>query len=101
MNVHRNGIALTFARTDNRWFFESGIKSDALLFLKGRIAFIDLKDVTKNQGGGAGSLFMAWGDEAVEGLKRLMNTMPDKCFFIDLRREENKLDNPLLIGDLI
>jgi len=37
---HGNGIALTFARTETRWFFESVWKhAHALLFLKGRLKF--------------------------------------------------------------
>lgn len=38
--AHGNGIALTFARTETLWFFESVWRhAHALLFLKGRLKF--------------------------------------------------------------
>ena len=38
---HGDGIALVFARTDTRWFHNYALKSDALLFTKGRLKFIN------------------------------------------------------------
>ncbi|RME35806.1 MAG: adenine methyltransferase [Deltaproteobacteria bacterium] len=69
MHAHRNGVALVFARTDCRWFHDYLAKSDALLFLKGRISFIDgLGVVGKKNSAGAGSVLAAWGDDCVEAL---------------------------------
>jgi hypothetical protein len=61
MHRHRNGIALVFARTDNAWFHEFIINADAILFMKGRISFVDGLGVAAGSGSGAGSLFAAWG----------------------------------------
>lgn len=50
MHNHRNGIALVFARTDCAWFHEYVAQADAILFLRGRVKFVDGLCVT---GGGA------------------------------------------------
>lgn len=66
---HGNGIALIFARTETRCFFENVWHSaDALLFVKGRIRFYH---VSGEQGGtpGAPSVFVAYGKENAAALK--------------------------------
>jgi len=70
MHEHRNGVALVFARTDCAWFHDYVVKA-AILFLKGRIRFVDGLGVTSGGGAGAGSLLVAWGPLAVEGLRRM------------------------------
>lgn len=72
---HSNGIALVFARTDTRWYRDSALKADAILYLKTRIKFIDVnadkdEDKAKN-GAGAGSMLLAWGDDNVAALYKL------------------------------
>lgn len=67
---HGNGIALVFSRTDCTWFHEAIAKADAILFLRGRIAFVDGSG-TGNAGAGAGSLLAAYGKECTEALFRL------------------------------
>ena len=69
MHEHRNGIALVFARTDCKWFHQYVVKADAILFLKGRIKFVDGLGVTGNAGAGCGSMLIAWGEENVKALK--------------------------------
>lgn len=71
MNTHRNGIALVFSRTDCKWFHDSISKADAILFLRGRIRFIDGLSVSKGTGAGTGSLLAAWGAENVAALERM------------------------------
>ena len=71
MNRHRNGVALVFARTDTKWFHESVVTADAILFLKGRISFVDGLGATGGGGAGAGSMLIAWGEENVAALERL------------------------------
>ena len=64
MAEHNNGIALTFARTETRMFFDSVWgKASALLFLKGRLSFCD---TAGSPGGTAGapSVLIAYGQEA-------------------------------------
>ena len=68
---HGNCIALTFARTETRMFFESvWDKATAVLFIKGRLRFYH---ATGEQGGAAGapSVLIAYGKENAEILKTL------------------------------
>jgi len=69
MHDHRNGIALVFARTDCKWFHDYCAKADAILFLKGRVKFVDGHGKTGGSGAGSGSMLIAWGDESVKALK--------------------------------
>jgi phage N-6-adenine-methyltransferase len=69
MHKHRNGIALVFARTDCAWFHEFVAKADAILFLRGRIKFVDGLGKTGGSGAGSGSMLVAWGEENVRALK--------------------------------
>lgn len=71
MHKHRNGIALVFARTDCKWFHDYCAKADAILFLSGRIKFVDGLCVTGGNGAGSGSMLIAWGDTAVDALERI------------------------------
>ena len=66
---HRNGIALVFSRTDTAWFHELVIKADALLFTKGRIAFLK-SGVSSGNSSASGSLLVACGDKSVNALKK-------------------------------
>lgn len=69
LKYHGNGIALIFARTETKCFFEHVWNdADAILFVKGRIRFYH---VTGIQAGtpGAPSVFIAYGKENAEKLK--------------------------------
>ena len=69
LKYHGNGIALIFARTETKCFFEHiWNDADAILFVKGRIRFYH---VTGIQAGtpGAPSVFIAYGKENTEILK--------------------------------
>lgn len=66
---HGNGIALTFARTETRMFFDSvWTQATALLFLKGRLSFCD---TSGKPGGTAGapSVLIAYGETAASRLR--------------------------------
>jgi hypothetical protein len=66
---HGNGIALIFARTETKCFFDHiWNDADALLFVKGRIKFYHITGI---QGGtpGAPSVFIAYGKENALALK--------------------------------
>ena len=69
MHEHRNGVALVFARTDCKWYHDVVAKSDAILFLKGRIKFVDGLGVTGGGGAGCGSMLIAWGRPSVSALQ--------------------------------
>lgn len=71
MHKHRNGIALVFARTDCAWFHESVAKADAILFLRGRVKFVDGLGVTGGSGAGSGSMLIAWGSDNVDALSNM------------------------------
>ncbi len=73
MHHHRNGIALVFARTDCRWFHDYVAKADAILFLKGRISFVDGLGVSGGGGAGSGSMLIAWGEDNVEALRQMQH----------------------------
>lgn len=71
MHKHRDGMALLFARTDCKWFHDYCTKADAILFLKGRVSFVDGLGKTGGGGAGCGSMLVAWGPTAVRGLVRM------------------------------
>lgn len=68
MADHGNGIALIFARTDTKMFHDYVFNADAVLFIKGRLSFYDVKGV-KGGTAGAPSCMVAWGGAAVERLR--------------------------------
>jgi len=68
---HKNGIALVFARTDTKWFHNTVEKADAVLFLKGRVQFVDGDNKTNKTGSTSGSMLIAFGKNNVEALKNL------------------------------
>lgn len=71
MHKHRNGVALVFARTDCRWFHEYCARADAILFLSGRVRFVDGLGATGGGGAGSGSMLIAWGPQAVAALRNM------------------------------
>lgn len=71
LSNHGTGVSLVFARTDCRWFHDYVTTADAILFLKGRVKFIDGNGVTGGSGAGCGSMLVAWGKYNVEALIRM------------------------------
>ncbi len=80
MHEHRNGIALVFARTDCAWFHDYVAKADAILFMKGRVKFVDGLGKTGGNGAGSGSMLIAWGEENV----KVLETMQDIGFLVKI-----------------
>ena len=69
LKFHGNGIALIFARTETKCFFEHiWNDSDAILFVKGRIRFYHISGVQAGTPG-APSVFIAYGRENAFALK--------------------------------
>lgn len=69
LKEHGNGIALIFARTETKFFFENiWDDADGLLFVKGRIRFYHVSGI---QGGtpGAPIVLIAYGKENAIALK--------------------------------
>jgi hypothetical protein len=68
--AHGNCIALTFARTETKMFFEQvWSKADAVLFLKGRIRFYH-SNGTQGDSAGAPSVLIAYGVKNAEILEK-------------------------------
>ncbi len=81
LKQHGNGIALIFARTETKCFFNHiWDDADAILFVKGRIKFYDLTGEQKGSAG-APSIFIAYGKENAKILERA--NIPGK--FIQLK----------------
>lgn len=83
MHEHRNGVALLFARTDCKWYHDYVAKADSLLFLSGRVKFVDGLQATSGSGAGSGSMLVAWGSKADNTLRN----MSSKGHFIDMRNQ--------------
>jgi len=70
LSEHENGIALIFARTETRMFFDHiWNKADALLFIEGRLFFHYVTGEKAPANAGAPSVLVAYGKENVEILK--------------------------------
>lgn len=66
---HDNGIALIFARTDTRNFFNNvWARAKAIMFLKGRVIFYNGGGKKAYTDGGAPSCLIAYGDNNVKAL---------------------------------
>ena len=71
MSEYGNGIALTFARTDTRWFHEYvWTRAAAILFLKGRLSFKRDHQESAAHNAGAPSVLIGYGDLAVDRLRK-------------------------------
>jgi hypothetical protein len=81
--AHGNGIALIFARTETKMFFDHvWNKADALLFIKGRLHFHLVNGEQAKANSGAPSVLIAYGSENVKTLKKCI----DFGYFIELKR---------------
>lgn len=68
---HGNGIALIFARTETRMFFRQvWSKADSILFLQGRLKFLNADGVAAKANAGAPSVLVAYGENNTESLER-------------------------------
>lgn len=68
--AHGNGVALIFARTETGlWFREVWPKASALLFLKGRISFLNAEGKKAPANAGAPSVLVAYGAENAQALR--------------------------------
>jgi hypothetical protein len=80
---HGNGIALIFARTETRMFFDHvWNRADALLFIEGRLTFYHVSGEKASMNAGAPSVLVAYGSQNVQVLK----TCQIRGRFIELLR---------------
>jgi len=86
MSEHRNGIALTFARTDTTWFQESVLQSAVgILFLRGRPSF-RLPDGTPARGNSGGAIVLiAYNSSDYSRLQKAINEEKIKGYLVPLR----------------
>lgn len=64
LSKHNNGIALIFARTETKMFFNCvWNNAEAILFLKGRITFVQPDGINGKFAAGAPSCLIAYGKE--------------------------------------
>jgi len=67
---HDEGTALVFARTETRVFHELvWEKATAILFLKGRLSFLDASGTVASANAGAPSCLIAYGEDDATALK--------------------------------
>jgi len=71
LDSHGNGVALVFSRTDCKWFHDICTNANAILFLKGRVKFVDGLGSSGSSGAGCGSMLIAWGEENSLALSRM------------------------------
>lgn len=85
LSEHKNGISLVFARTDRKDFHEYIFGScDSILFLKGRLTFLDINGKPAAANGGAPNMLVAYGernvaalqDSGIEGKHVYVNSVP-------------------------
>jgi hypothetical protein len=67
--AHGDGIALVFARTSTRWFHQYVPKSSGVLFVKGRVRYVNGSTMTIGDNPGTDSMLVAFGNECGEALR--------------------------------
>jgi len=69
--IHNNGIALIFARTETKMFFQYvWPNAYSVLFIKGRLSFFSVSGKKAKWNGGAPSVLIAYGKEADKRLSK-------------------------------
>ncbi len=82
LKAHGDGIALIFARTETKMFFEYiWDKADALLFLRGRLTFHKVDGTPAAHNSGGPSVLVAYGEHNADRLR--LCSLDGK--FIDLK----------------
>jgi len=82
LSEHNNGIALTFARTETKMFFQYvWPKADSVLFIEGRLNFYFVDGTISKGGSGAPSILIAYGKENSEILKN-QKTIKGKFLYL-------------------
>ncbi|MGD8777707.1 MAG: DNA N-6-adenine-methyltransferase [Ignavibacteria bacterium] len=87
LQFHGNGIALLYARTDTKMFFDHiWNNADSIFFIKGRIKFYHSNGVISSQNAGAPSVLIAYGFEN----SKVLQECNIKGKFIELKRNNNE-----------
>ena len=81
---HNNGIALIFARTETKMFFDwVWNKADAVKFIQGRLFFYHVSGIQAKNSGGAPSVLIAYGKENAH--KLIFSKIKGKYIFLNNR----------------
>ena len=81
LSEHGNGLALLFARTETKMFFETvWEKADAVKFIKGRLYFHRVDGVRARANAGAPSCLIAYGIKNVKILSQ--SNIPGKIVYL-------------------
>lgn len=85
---HGNGIALIFARTETAMFHRQvWSKASGVLFLRGRISFLDKNGVRAKANSGAPSVLVAYGRQNLQSLRD--SGITGKLIELNNKTEEN------------
>lgn len=88
LQEHGDGIALVFSRTDTKWFQKAMETAECILFIRGRIRFIDGRTgEPAKSGAGAPSCFVAFGQAGADILRAAVQRDPSVGFLAELRLE--------------
>ncbi len=72
MAEHGNGIALIFARTETKcWFDEVWPKASAVRFIEGRLYFYHVDGTRSSANSGAPSALIAYGSENITSIENV------------------------------
>lgn len=87
MAMHRDGIALTFARTDTNAFHDFVFPvADSIFFIRQRLTFFNVDGTPGHFNGGAPSVLIAYGENNSEALRN-----------VDLKGHHQALGSSLII----
>lgn len=73
--AHGHGVALVFARTSSRWFQKVMQEADVILYLPGRICFVDITGKPKADSAPAGSVLIGAGARGTAAVVRAQKTL--------------------------
>jgi hypothetical protein len=73
MNLHNNGILLTPDRTSAPWWQNTCKNADAVLFIAGKVKFINGVNPDAKEHPSNGTCLFAYGAEAVKSLSTAQN----------------------------
>lgn len=69
MSLHLNGVSLIFGRTDTKAFHEFIFPfASSILFIKGRLTFLDVNGKPGMSNGGAASVLIGYGEDNVQAI---------------------------------
>lgn len=88
LSNHGNGLALIFARTETKMFFDYiWNKADAIFFIKGRLSFLNIDGKVALNSSGAPSCIVAYGENNIKSLEK--TKIPGILIFLNHKKNIN------------